>query len=183
MRSFLLCLAAVSLLAGCKKPAAEENRASAAPAPSVQPRKIDRSHAGSPAPGAAFQGPDGKPQTLAAFKGKPLLVNFWATWCAPCVKEMPSLDRLAAAGQGKLQVVALSQDSGRDKIEAFFSKAGIGSLKAYLDADNAAMSAAKVDILPTTILFDSQGREVWRVASDRDWQSAETAALLKEAQR
>jgi thiol-disulfide isomerase/thioredoxin len=181
MRDILLPLAVLGLLAGCQKGAPERNAASAQLP--VQPRKIDRSHAGQPLPTTAFQGAHGKPQTLAAFRGKPLLLNFWATWCAPCVKEMPSLDRLAAAQKGKLEVVALSQDSGRDRIDAFFAKAKIGSLAPDLDDGNAVMAAAKVEVLPTTILFDAGGREVWRVSADRDWQSAESSALVAEAFR
>jgi thiol-disulfide isomerase/thioredoxin len=188
MRPLPFALALLAGLGACQKPPAQANGAAASsptiPAPAhspVQPHKVDRSHAGAPVPGTAFRGLDGKMRTLAAFRGKPLLLNLWATWCAPCVKEMPSLDRLAAAEAGKLEVVALSHDSGFDKVQAFFAKAHIASLAAYLDPDDAVMRAVKVEVLPTTILFDAKGREVWRVAADRDWRDAETAALIAEA--
>lgn len=185
MRPLLLVsLVALAALSACGKRTEEANTTAAArtaPAAAVEPRKIDRSHAGQPAPTTAFRGADGKSLTIAGFRGKPVLLNLWATWCGPCVKEMPSLDRISAARAGKLQVLALSQDSGLDKIDAFFAKAGIRNLGRYLDADNAVMGAVKVEMLPTTILFDAQGREVWRVAADRDWQSAETGRLLDEA--
>jgi hypothetical protein len=71
--------------------------------------RLDRSHAGSAAPAATFEDPDGEPVTLADFRGRPLLVNLWATWCAPCVAEMPTLDALARREGERLQVLALSQ--------------------------------------------------------------------------
>src|SRR6478672_5459513 len=83
--------------------------------------KIDRSHAGAAAPTGEFEDPDGEAVSFAVFQGKPLLVNLWATWCTPCVAEMPTLDALAGRTNGKLQVLTLSQDAdGREKVEAFF---------------------------------------------------------------
>jgi thiol-disulfide isomerase/thioredoxin len=143
--------------------------------------KLDRSHAGTPAPTTAFEDPDGEPATLAGFRGRPLLVNLWATWCAPCVVEMPTLDALAAREGERLHVLTVSQDlDGRDKVEAFFSKQGYRSLQTWLDPQMALMGALKVDTLPTTILYDAQGRELWRVTGMEDWQGGRAALLLRE---
>ncbi|PMW91389.1 thioredoxin, partial [Pseudomonas sp. FW215-R2] len=87
-------------------PTANSTQAAAEPAAT---HAIDRSHKGEAAPTVSFEGPDGKPMTLAAFTGKPVLVNLWATWCGPCVKEMPTLDAAAAT----IPVATISQDKDR----------------------------------------------------------------------
>src|SRR6185369_9538301 len=128
-----------------------------------------------------FDDPDGKPVKLGAFKGKPLLVNLWATWCAPCVKELPTLDRLAK--EGGVQVLAVSQDSGpHPSVVAFLQSHQIATLKPYQDSNMSLTGALGPDtVLPTTILFDANGREVWRYVGDFDWASPEAARLLSEA--
>ncbi|HEX8625287.1 MAG TPA: TlpA disulfide reductase family protein [Allosphingosinicella sp.] len=142
---------------------------------------LDRSRAGSAAPATAFEDPDGAPATLADFRGKPVLLNLWATWCAPCVAEMPTLDRLAAREKDRLRVLTISQDlDGREKVEAFFARQGYRNLETWLDPRMALMTELKADMLPTTILYDPQGREVWRVAGPEDWTSGEAALLLRE---
>lgn len=146
--------------------------------------RLDRSHGGTQAPDIAFEGPDGRPVRLSAFRGRPLLVNLWATWCGPCVVEMPSLDRLAAgqAADRGLQVIAVSQDSqGRQKVTDFFAARSLPHLQPYLDARMDLMMALGADTLPTTILYDSQGREVWRMVGMADWQGERIARLLLEA--
>jgi thiol-disulfide isomerase/thioredoxin len=143
--------------------------------------RLDRSKAGTAAPESFFEDPDGAAVTLAEFRGKPLLVNFWATWCAPCIAEMPTLDALAARDPA-IQVLTISQDmEGRPKVEAFFKERGFTTIEPYLDAKTAMMAELKIDSLPTTILYDVRGREVWRVTGIEDWQSAHAAALIKEA--
>jgi len=139
--------------------------------------------AGQPAPKADFQAADGRDVTLAAFAGRPLLVNIWATWCAPCKAEMPTLDALATLEEGRVSVIAISQDlEGRAPVRAFFDKAAIVNLEPYTDADNAILEAFGNNIaLPTTILYDSAGREVWRVMGGVEWDDAEMAKLLREA--
>jgi thiol-disulfide isomerase/thioredoxin len=142
---------------------------------------VDRSRAGTPAPATPFQDPDGEPTSLAAFAGKPVLLNLWATWCAPCVKELPTLDALAQREGKALQVLTVSQDlEGRAKVEAFLAKGKYRTLEPWLDPEMALMAELGVTTLPTTILYDAQGREVWRVAGDKDWTGAEAAALLAE---
>jgi thiol-disulfide isomerase/thioredoxin len=154
----------------------------AAPTESTAPavRTADRSHAGEAAPATAFKGPDGAPLTIAKFKGKPVLVNLWATWCAPCVAEMPTLDKLAA--QGKVQVVTVSQDmDGATKVGPYFAKAGFKTLKQYLDPDLKMSKAFGNPSLPTSILYDSAGKEVWRMNGGMDWTGPEAQKLLAEA--
>ena len=144
--------------------------------------RLDRSHGGTPAPDLAFEGPDGRPVRLSAFRGRPLLVNLWATWCGPCVVEMPVLDRLAGgqAGDG-LQVIAISQDNGRQKVTDFFAARSFQRLQPYLDTRMDLMMTLGTGTLPTTILYDSQGREVWRMIGMADWQGERVARLLLEA--
>lgn len=142
--------------------------------------QVERSNAGKPAPAAAFRGPDDAPATLAAFRGKPLLVNLWATWCAPCVAEMPTLDALAAKEGERMTVIAVAQDlQGAEVVDPWFQKAGLKALQPYLDPDNALLDAAS-SALPTSIFYDAEGRELWRVVGAIDWNGAEAKALLAE---
>jgi thiol-disulfide isomerase/thioredoxin len=149
---------------------------------SRDPEHLDRSQAGKPAPAAEFQDPQGRSVSLSDFRGKPLLVNLWATWCAPCVTELPTLDALAAREDGRLQVLAISQDGDdRAKVESFLAEHKLSALEAYMDPKLALMPELGVEILPTTILYDSEGRELWRMAGVADWGDAGSAALIGEA--
>lgn len=142
---------------------------------------LDRSHKGEAAPAAGFTDPSGKKVSVASFKGKPVLLNLWATWCIPCIKEMPTLDALAGTKGDALVVLPVSQDlKGKEVVEPFFAKAGYKHLKPYLDTD-VALSTGMAANLPTTILYDSAGKEVWRVSGDFDWAGQEAAALIAEA--
>ncbi|HEV2080650.1 MAG TPA: TlpA disulfide reductase family protein [Allosphingosinicella sp.] len=145
--------------------------------------KLDRSHAGQPAPDLEFLDPEGEKVALASFSGKPLLLNLWATWCAPCVAEMPTLDALAARAPD-LQVLAVSQDiEGQEaKVATFFEERKLTRLDPYRDTEIGLMTGLKADVLPTTILYDSTGKEVWRMTGAADWTGAEAAKLLAEAQ-
>ncbi|GAA3898519.1 TlpA disulfide reductase family protein [Sphingomonas limnosediminicola] len=186
MRTLLIC-SVLFAVSACHKPAeqspAENVAASEQPAGPV--KGVDRSHRGQAAPDATFKSADGEDASLAELMGKTVLVNLWATWCAPCVKELPTLDRLAAAQQkaGGVQVIAVSQDSGpHASVEAFLEAHKIQTLGAYQDEKMALSGALGPDtVLPTTILLDAQGKEVWRYVGDLDWTSAEAAKLLSEA--
>ncbi len=113
-----------------------------------------------------------------------MLVNLWATWCAPCIAEMPTLDALAARDGKALKVLTISQDvDGQEKVDAFFAQGGFKALEAYRDPELAMMSALKVDTLPTTILYDAEGKEVWRMTAKEDWRGARAAKLLREARK
>lgn len=147
----------------------------------VETGRLDRSFAGTPAPRSIFEDPAGEAISLPDLGGRPLLVNLWATWCAPCVAEMPTLDALAER-EKRLKVLAISQDlDGKDKVRAFFAERRFTKLQPYLDPGLSLMTELKVDTLPTTILYDPQGREVWRMTGMADWTGARAARLLKEA--
>lgn len=141
---------------------------------------VDRSHKGEAAPAVSFFDPNGKKISLADFRGEPVLVNLWATWCAPCIKEMPSLDTAAAAMRGKVRVIAVSQDMERDKVAPFFAERQLKNLAPYVDPDLGLSLTYKVN-LPTTIMIGADGRELWRVSGAMDWAGAEARALMEEA--
>lgn len=180
-------------LAGCGQPHSAEpaGNQAAAPVTSASPTGagdreaagvLDRSHAGRAVPLALFQDPDGESVSLADFRGRPLLLNLWATWCGPCVTEMPTLDALSAREKDRILVLAVSQDlDGASKVDAFFNKYGFANLAPYVDPETALTSALEVDTLPTTILYDARGKEVWRVIGKEEWNGARAAALLREA--
>jgi len=137
------------------------------------------------APGT-FEDENGRPVALAAFKGQVVVLNLWATWCAPCVKEMPTLARLQADFQGRpVKVVPLSTDSDtqKDKARAFI--AGRPPLHFYFDPHLGATSSVtpRVEGFPTTLIFDKSGRLRASFQGDADWSSpdaeAVVAALLK----
>jgi thiol-disulfide isomerase/thioredoxin len=179
------------LLVACGKAPAEGNKTATADQPAwsgpgagePQPAgKLDRSHAGTVAPATSFEDPQGRATSLSNFRGRPLLVNLWATWCGPCVKEMPTLDALAGREDKRVQVIAISQDGeARDKVQRFFADHHFTALEPYLDPKLDLMSELRVDTLPTTILYDSEGKEVWRMTGMADWQSPASAALIGEA--
>jgi thiol-disulfide isomerase/thioredoxin len=184
MRPILLLLL---VLAACEPGAVETNSIGpdqpgwAGPQEAAPTGRLDRSHAGTMAPAAAFEDPEGAPASLADFRGRPVLVNLWATWCGPCIAEMPTLDALAGREGERLKVLTVSQDlDGRDKADAFFAKQGYRHLETWLDPQMALMAALEVEILPTTILYDARGREVWRVTGMEDWESGRAALLLRE---
>lgn len=179
-RSVIALVLPLALLAACDKQVSSNEQAAApapvAPAGPIEAAKIDRSHKGEAAPTLSFEDPDGKSTTLAAFKGKPVLVNLWATWCGPCVKEMPTLDAAAAT----IPVVAISQDKDRPTIATYFAKQKFARLQPYLDKE-LGFSIAYNASLPMSILFDSSGKEVWRSTGGMDWTSAASKAALAEA--
>jgi len=145
--------------------------------------QVERTGKGKAAPTVSFRGPDDAPVTLADFRGKPLLVNLWATWCAPCVAEMPTLDALAAKSGDRMTVIAVAQDlKGAEVVDPWFQKAGLKALQPYVDPDNGLLDAAS-SALPTSIYYDAEGREIWRVVGAIDWQGKEAQALLAEASR
>jgi thiol-disulfide isomerase/thioredoxin len=175
-------------LAGCDRQKAEVPQGEAVGANQGSPAqyptgRLDRSHAGTPAPDVAFEDSYGRPARISDFRGRPLLVNLWATWCAPCVVEMPSLDALARREGDALRVLALSQDiDGRQKVTDFFGERQFTELEPYLDGGMRFMSALRIDVLPTTILYNADGEEVWRMTGLADWESERTARLLAEAE-
>jgi thiol-disulfide isomerase/thioredoxin len=134
-----------------------------------------------PAPDALFQDPAGEPASIPQFAGKPVLLNLWATWCGPCVAEMPTLDALAAR-QRNIVVLAVSQDlGGEEKVRAFFADRNFRMLQPNIDPELTLMKQLEINTLPTTILYDASGREVWRMRGMADWQGSAAARLIAEA--
>jgi thiol-disulfide isomerase/thioredoxin len=169
------------MVAGCDRQKAETPQAPAADAEAG--KGLDRSHRGQSAPVVKFKNPDGDEFDLSKFKGSPVLVNLWASWCAPCIKELPTLQKLevAHADEGKLGIIAVSQDMApKGSVDAFLSERDIGRFAAFHDPDMSLSSALGVQILPTTVLYDAQGKEVWRYVGDLDWTGPEAKALLAE---
>ena len=135
-----------------------------------------------PIPDLAFVDADGKQVSLSAFRGKIILLNGWATWCPPCRKEMPALDRLQQTLGGPLfEVVALSTDSsGLQAVNAFYDTLGLKTLRVFLDEDGSAMRDFRIIGLPTTLLVDEQGREIARKIGPAEWDSAEVIAFIRQ---
>jgi len=132
------------------------------------------------APDVAYTGGDGAPATLGDLKGKLVIANFWATWCAPCVKELPSLDRLAAKlDPERFQVLALSTDRKAEKADAFLKELGIENLAADHDAKRALARAFKLRGLPTTYVIDAGGMVVAKLEGVAEWDSAEFVAWFE----
>ena len=140
-----------------------------------------------PAPALAFTGPDGQPTTLAALKGKTLLVNLWATWCAPCLKEMPALDALQKEmGGPDFAVVAINIDTRNlDKPKTWLADNRITTLPFYADPQAATFqvlrAAHKVEGMPVSLIIDKAGCELGIIQGPADWASADAKALMKAA--
>jgi thiol-disulfide isomerase/thioredoxin len=132
-----------------------------------------------PAPQVAFTDADGKPASIADFAGTPTLVNLWATWCQPCLKEMPSLERLQAKLAGRLTVAAVSQDRvGGKLVNPFVAEHKLQELKIYLDPKGEVARAFEVRGLPTSIVLDRAGRVAGKVEGPAEWDSDKMMAVL-----
>lgn len=135
--------------------------------------------------GLAFTGADGEPMTLAAFKGKVALVNLWATWCAPCRREMPALDRLAGAlGGDDFSVVPVSIDIGeRQKPEAFLKQIGVENLPLFSDRTTEIFESLKsrglAIGLPVTLLLDRNGCTLGHINGPAEWDSEDGKRLIE----
>jgi thiol-disulfide isomerase/thioredoxin len=141
------------------------------PKPPIQPPNV-------------FSGPDGSPVTLAKFKGKVVLVNLWATWCAPCVLEMPMLADLQAAFAGQdFAVVAISVDRADAAQEAKSRLAELskGKLTFYHDPRMGVVYPMKARGFPTSVLYNRKGEEIARLAGEANWSSPEAHALISAA--
>ena len=130
---------------------------------------------------APFKDGAGREMNLSAFRGKVVLVNLWATWCAPCRAEMPAIDRLQGElGGPDFAVVAISQDrAGRDKAQAFLDELGMKHLKLYIDDTMRSARQFGATGLPVTFILDRQGREVGRLIGPAEWDSPEALRLIR----
>jgi thiol-disulfide isomerase/thioredoxin len=133
-----------------------------------------------PVPELTFFDEAGNEVMLADFAGDVVVLNLWATWCAPCRREMPSLDRLQAAlGEDGLRVIALSLDRGDvAKVRAFFEELEIANLAIYRDPQARAGRELGAPGLPTTIVIDRTGQEVGRLLGPAEWDSDEAFAVI-----
>jgi thiol-disulfide isomerase/thioredoxin len=162
---------------------APQTAANAAPVEGGGLHRLVRLPAPQALPDFAFTDGEGGARALSEWKGKVVLVNLWATWCAPCKVEMPSLDRLQAKlGGADFAVLPISLDrSGADKPRAFLASAGLSNLGLFLDTKTALMQILRAQGLPLTVLLDRQGREIARLAGPAEWDSPEAEAVIRAA--
>jgi len=159
-RAALIGTLAVGLLS--RKPLAEE---------AETPGKLKLIDPPVPAPAISFLDADGASHSLKDYRGSGVVLNLWATWCAPCVAELPSLDALAGklAGQGVV-VLALSSDhGGAAAVRRFYQEHGIKTLPILLDPQGTAMRAFGLNGIPATFLLDAEGQERAREEGGEDW--------------
>lgn len=131
--------------------------------------------------GYAFQDADGNTVRLADFKGRPILLNIWAKWCAPCLIEMPMLNKLQSeTTPGTLAVVAVAVDEPDPrKVRNFLANRRWDALKPYLDPKNVFAKALDIKSIPVSLLIDKNGFALVRVDAPVDWYSDEAIRLLK----
>ena len=129
---------------------------------------------------AEFGDPEGGTHSLADYRGQVILVNFWATWCAPCRKEMPTLEALQnTLGGEEFQVVTIA--TGRNQpaaIKRFFAEAGVENLPILLDARSTLAREMAVFGLPLTVLINRDGQEIARLTGDADWATESALAVI-----
>jgi thiol-disulfide isomerase/thioredoxin len=161
-----------------------EKRARDVHASGAPPAILDKMHLtdGTPnAPAVTFYDAEGKALSLNDFRGRYVLVNLWATWCGPCINELPSLVRLQAElPQDRITVLPLDLEKhDAQKVAEFLERTKIEGLPIYIDRDFAAMRGFVANELPLTILIDAEGREVARAAGEQKWDHADSVAYLK----
>ena len=127
-----------------------------------------------------FQDLAGTPKHFADFKGKFLIVNLWATWCAPCIKEMPSLARLAKAlPADRFQVLAISLDRGGvEQVRSFWDKLALAPFEPFIDPSTRLGLILKAQGMPTTLILDPEGREIGRIEGGAIWDSPDMMTKL-----
>ncbi len=132
-------------------------------------------------PQMSFEDEAGKRHDLSAWRGKVILLNVWATWCGPCRREMPTLDRLQARlGGPAFEVLALSIDrAGPEVVRRFYDDTGIEHLKILVDRRGTAARSLGIPGLPATLLIDRQGRELARLVGPAEWDTAEMISFFE----
>jgi thiol-disulfide isomerase/thioredoxin len=136
-------------------------------------------------PEIKFQDGDGRERSLADWRGKVVLLNLWATWCLPCRKEMPALDRLQASlGSDQFQVVAISVDrTGLAGAKKFLEETKTPNLAVYADPTARLASSLRAAGLPATLLIDKEGREIGRLLGPAEWDGEAARHLIQSALR
>ena len=140
-----------------------------------------------PAPDISWRAADGSDVSLRNYAGKTVLINFWATWCAPCITELPSLLRLQEklgpkSDNPPIAVVALNIDrgaAGADKARAMLRRLKLEGLAFNHDSQSQAYRALGIEVMPTTIVFDKEGREAGRLRGPAEWDAPEAVKLLR----
>jgi thiol-disulfide isomerase/thioredoxin len=132
-------------------------------------------------PDIAFEDAEGRKRTLSQFRGKVVLLNVWATWCAPCREEMPALDRVQQKlGGPGFEVLALSIDTGgAPAVKRFYDEIGVRSLAVYVDPTMRATAALGAMGVPTTLLIDDNGREIGRHTGPAQWDGPEAMRTIE----
>ena len=150
-------------------------------APAATPLELSLFDRPRDVPEIRFKNAEERDLTLADFRGKVVLLNIWATWCVPCRKEMPALDRLQAQlGDDDFVVLPLSIDrAGLPAVRRFYEELGLQKLGIYIDASGAAPRALGAPGVPTTLLIDRQGREIARKMGAAEWDGPEMVALIR----
>lgn len=183
-RSSLTLMALALAVGSCDREAdrAVQQEEKSAPAKQELSGELDCSQAGMLMPDVLVRDPDGRELNLAAVQGTPTLINLWATWCAPCITEMPMLDNLADIMGDELRVITVSQDlQGAQLVEPFFEKSQFRNLQPWLDPDAQLGQAFGDRGMPVTVLFDANGQEVFRVTGGYEWDGEEAIAAVREA--
>jgi thiol-disulfide isomerase/thioredoxin len=145
--------------------------------------KLVQSEAPKRLPSISFTDGDGRKRNLSEWRGRVVLLNLWATWCAPCKVEMPSLNRLQARlGGADFAVIPISLDwSGPGKPRRYLRENKLDQLGLYLDDSKTIMQSLGAPGLPLTVLIDREGRELARLAGAAEWDSVEAVALIRLA--
>ena len=135
-----------------------------------------------PLPAVSFQSAKGAPLSLSSFKGRFILLNVWATWCAPCRKEMPALDRLQEKlGGPHFQVVPVSIDTGGlAAVRKFYNEIHIQHLGIYLDPPGDIMQSLSLEGLPTSFLINPEGKQIGRLLGPAKWDSPDSLRFLRQ---
>ncbi len=132
-------------------------------------------------PAQVIRDTEGREVNLGALQGRTILINLWATWCAPCVEELPLLERFAHQHYGEVRLLTISQDrKGAEVVGPFLAERRFTMIEPWLDPESKLEQHYGAG-LPVSILYDGSGREVWRIAGAFDWSSAEAAGALDEA--
>lgn len=145
------------------------------------PRTPGMAEIGQVLPEAALDGLNGPRRKLSDYRGRPLVINVWASWCGPCRAEMASLERLAWSDLGqRFTIIGVSTDDYRDKAAGWLQRSN-ATINHYIDHDLLLEHLLGASQLPLTVLVDARGRVVDRVYGAREWDKAETTALIRRA--